>query len=244
MSPQILSNAFPLDQQSSHSNNDISGFSFNHPKNYFGVPIAIAEQNDTDRNIASDLVSMPKRAKRGAADLGLISDDGEELTPVGAEFVANISLHSTYRDELHRLSQLKGSTARFIEQMPRFWYKTVKTALKRWAVAGSVVTTLESLGSVCLAEYVQALLDNNHSLANIFLSNRTVQDRTKMQSTYLHDPQAYRGKAVYQLKNILYHCGILTERGSDTSSLAPLQDTWELESQLFLDNSETMGETQ
>jgi len=42
----------------------------------------------------------------------------------------------------------------------------------------------------------------------------------------------YAGQAVYQFKNLLFHSGILTERGADTSALVPGQDVWALEPSL------------
>jgi hypothetical protein len=50
-------------------------------------------------------------------------------------------------------------------------------------------------------------------------------------STPFTRPDIYRGQTVYQLKTLLYHCGLLTERGADTSALVPTQDVWQLEPQ-------------
>lgn len=42
-------------------------------------------------------------------------------------------------------------------------------------------------------------------------------------------PRTYRGQTIYQLKAILFHCGLLTERGADTSAIIPTQDIWQLD---------------
>jgi hypothetical protein len=51
-------------------------FSFNHPKNYFGVPIAAAADGATAPIIEGYIVRATGAAKEGAIELGLIDESG------------------------------------------------------------------------------------------------------------------------------------------------------------------------
>jgi len=44
----------------------------------------------------------------------------------------------------------------------------------------------------------------------------------------LQDGASYHSPTVFQLKAMLYHAGILTERGSEPSRLDPTTDEWAL----------------
>jgi hypothetical protein len=44
----------------------------------------------------------------------------------------------------------------------------------------------------------------------------------------LEDGSVYHSPTVFQLKAILYHAGILTNRGTEPSNLDPNEDVWAL----------------
>lgn len=48
----------------------------------------------------------------------------------------------------------------------------------------------------------------------------------------LTDGDAFHSPTVFQLKAVLYHAGILTERGAEPSNLDPERDVWKLRERL------------
>ncbi len=216
-------------------NRNVSQFSLNHPKNYFGVPLAVAAPGDTGLLITDKLVRMGGRARAGAEALGLIDPDGN-LTDLGETVVALIEEESTVEAELDRFESMKGSSERFIETAPRYWQPIAKHILQEYAVAGDVVTVLETTGPVTLAELTAVAIRNEHPLQESLLRDPETFDSNSFDeddAAELKFPDVYAGQAIYQFKNLLYHCGILTERGADTSAVVPTQDVWALEPSLL-----------
>lgn len=214
----------------------VANFSFTHPKNYFGVPLAVASADPTDVAIEAALVGLPDNARRGARELNLITDAGE-LTTLGETIVNTVKAETTITNELETFRELKGSTARFIDSAPRYWNPITRHVLKNHPLTDNVVTLLEKTGPVTLPELAEIAVRNEHAIGEMLLRN---PDRLFAESEpgqdppeFLSSPDAYTGTAVYQFKNILYHCGILTERGRDTSALIPDQDIWALDPALI-----------
>lgn len=215
-------------------NNPVAAFSLNHPKNYFGVPLAIATVGDTDQLIRTYLVKMETRARAGAEALGLITSDGE-LTALGETIVETVAAETTIKAELDTFGDLQGSSQRFIEAAPRRWNPISRHALQQCSLVGDVVTILENTGPVTLPELTTVAIRTNHCVQETILRDADVVTPSDVQPEppeALRTPDMYAGQAVYQLKNLLFHTGILTERGADTSALVPSQDVWALEPSL------------
>lgn len=215
-------------------NNPVAAFSLNHPKNYFGVPLAIAAVGDTDQLIRTYLVTMETRARAGAEALGLITSNGE-LTALGETIVESVAAETTIEDELERFGGLQGSSERFIEAAPRYWNPIARYALQQSSLVGDIVTLLENTGPVTLPELTTVAVRTNHCVQETILRDAdtvTPSDVQPEPPDALRTPDVYAGKAVYQFKTLLFHAGILTERGADTSALVPRQDVWALEPSL------------
>jgi hypothetical protein len=61
---------------------------------------------------------------------------------------------------------------------------------------------------------------------------RVLTDDGDLRASELEDGDVYHSPTVFQLKAMLYHAGILTERGAEPSNLDPRQDTWRLHNPL------------
>lgn len=211
----------------------ISKLSFNHPKNYFGVPFAIAASGDTGHLISGHLVSMCGRAREGARTLGLIDRDAN-LTSLGETVVRRRTTDRAPVDVLENLEELKGSTSRFIAATDNIWTTIAREVVLQYEDAASVLSLLATRGEETLPRLTNSLITQMPEVAESFVTADTVEtvnDTPSVQVRHriLSDPSVYRGTATYQFKSLLYHCGLLTERGSDTSSLVPKQDCWKLE---------------
>ena len=214
--------------------NTVTAFSLNHPKNYFGVPLAVAATADTDQLIRAHLVQMEDRARAGAEALGLITED-TELTTLGETIVETVATETAIEDELETFGDMKGSSERFIEAAPRYWNPIARHVLQQSTLVGDVVTLLESTGPVTLPELTAVAVRTNHCVQDIVLRDAdslTASDVQPDPPASLRTPDVYAGQAVYQFKNLLFHTGILTERGADTSALVPSQDVWALDPSL------------
>lgn len=231
----IPQSAVSSSSDGSTSNETVQQFSLNHPKNYFGVPLAVTAPGDTDHLIRKHLVKMEDRARAGAEALNLIDTDGE-LTALGETIVETVSTESTVAAELNEFSSLKGSSERFIDAAPRYWNPIARHVLQQFELVGDVVTLLESTGPVTLPELATVAVRTNHSVQDAVLRDAsavTVEDVQSDAPDSFDSPDVYAGQAVYQFKNLLFHCGILTERGADTSALVPAQDVWAVEPSLI-----------
>lgn len=212
----------------------VSYFSLNHPKNYFGVPLAVAAPGETESLIESNLVQMTDRAKVGAEALGLVSETGD-LTDLGETIVRTVQSETTLTKELKAFEDLKGTSERFVDTAPRYWDPIARHVLQQNPLTGDIVTLLEKTGPVTLPEITNVAVRNEHPFSETVLRDPdAIKQQASVDDAIAYDsPEIYAGQAVYQFKNILFHCGILTERGSDTSALVPGQDVWALDSSLI-----------
>lgn len=212
---------------------DVGQFSLNHPKNYFGVPLAIAAPGKTDALITTHLVQMEERARAGAAALDLITPGGD-LTQLGETVVGIVTDETNLLDELETLNDLKGTSTRFVDAAPRYWNPIARHTLQQNPLTGDVVMLLEKTGPVTLPELTEFAARHGHPFHEMVLRNPDSIDVTsEAEVGSLEQPEVYSGQAVYQFKNLLFHCGILTERGADTSALVPMQDVWAVEPSLI-----------
>jgi len=215
---------------------NVSQFSLNHPKNYFGVVLAIAAKGETGFLITENLVTMGGKARDGAEALGLITQTND-LTELGKTIAGMVEEQSSVEKELNHFCSLKGSSERFIEATDPHWEPIAKHVLQEHTVCVDVVQVLESTGPVSLAELAAFAIRHDHDLKNALLRNPdeyTAETFNREKAAELKQPDAYSGQAVYQFKNLLYHCGVLTERGADTSALVPQQDLWKLDPSIMV----------
>jgi hypothetical protein len=90
-----------------------------------------------------------------------------------------------------------------------------------------------------LVEFVQWLHTQHPTLTvELFvrgdegIRERVLTEDGELQADELQEGDVYHSPTVFQLKAMLSHAGILTERGSEPSNLDPTADVWQLRESL------------
>ena len=217
-------------------------FGLNHPKNYLGVPVAVAAAGDTRDRVAGRVVGAVDDAVRGAEFLGLVTDSSDriELTGLGEEVVRFASRH--YRsvdDALAAFEEWKRSRARFIDEEP-LWGELTRRVVFAYPATELLVAELQQRrddlnGPPTLVDLVEWLHTHHPTFAvELFIrGDEDVRERVltgdgELRRAELADGPVYHSPTVFQLKAMLYHAGILTERGAEPSNLDPCEDVWQL----------------
>ena len=211
-------------------------FGLNHPKNYFGVPSAMQADGDTAFLIRDHLVKRQfGTVRRGAQELGLVTRD-RELTALGhevAEFAAD-----QYGGHLAALEQFEGwkrKQTRFIDLNDGEWRAMAGRVLQEYEPAVAIAGVLNGAhGELTLPEFIARAGQETPEVARMFLAPDVVDDLGPLDdidpyTPVLEERDAYRSTAVCQLKGVLFHCGLLTAPGTDSGTLLPPADVWELD---------------
>ncbi|WP_324759245.1 hypothetical protein [Haloarcula montana] len=214
-------------------------FGLNHPKNYLAVPLAVAHDGATDDIVAERVVGAVADARRGAVFLGLL-DRGPEngLTPLGREVVRfGLREYGSIDDALAAFEAWKRSRKRFVDVAPR-WGQLTRRVVYAYPATQLLVEELQCLHddgfpSPSLVEFVEYLHATHPTFTvELFLRgdvrSRVLTDDGGLRRPALTDGGVYHSPTVFQLKAMLYHAGVLTERGSEPSKLDPETDTWAL----------------
>ncbi|MFP8952856.1 hypothetical protein ACLI4Z_07790 [Natrialbaceae archaeon A-arb3/5] len=217
-------------------------FGLNHPKNYLGYPLAHYADGDTESLLSEyNVVGAVNDARRGAAFLGLIEDGPTvELTALGEEVVrfANARCGSV-EAALSEFEEWYRSKKRFVELAPD-WGQLARRVIFEYPATELLVTELQTMYDDWQPEpSLVDLVEHCHELHPTFTvelfvrSDEDVRRRVltgdgQLRSSALEDGSIYHSPTVFQLKAMLYHTGILTERGSEPSRLDPTVDVWAL----------------
>jgi hypothetical protein len=222
-----------------------ASFGLNHPKNYLGYPLAHYAAGDTAALLSEyDVVSAVKSARQGAAFLGLIEDDvgveGVELTSLGEEVVRFATARcGSVEAALAEFEDWFRSRKRFIDLAPA-WGRLARRVLFAYPATELLVTELQTMSEDGIAE--PSLVDAVtylHELHPSFtvelfirgddgIRSRVLTKDGELRRSALEDGSVYHSPTVFQLKAMLYHTGILTERGAEPHRLEPLEDVWAL----------------
>ncbi|WP_293032398.1 hypothetical protein [Natronococcus sp.] len=218
-------------------------FGLNHPKNYLGYPLAHYADGDTETLLATyDVVGAVDDARRGAAFLGLIeaAPGGARLTSLGEEVVRFARRnHGTVEGALAEFEAWYGSPKRFLDLAPS-WGQLARRVVFDYPATELLVSELQGLhrdGSrePSLVEFVTYLHELHPTFAvELFVrGDRAVRRRVlttdgDLRREPLEDGATYHAPTVFQLKTMLYHVGILTERGREPHRLEPTRDVWAL----------------
>ncbi|WP_394738957.1 hypothetical protein [Natronococcus roseus] len=218
-------------------------FGLNHPKNYLGYPLAHYADGDTETLLATyDVVGAVDDARRGAAFLGLIEEapGGARLTSLGEEVVRFAKRNcGTVEGALSEFEAWYGSPKRFLDLAPA-WGQLARRVVFDYPATELLVTELQRLhrdGSrePSLVEFVTYLHELHPTFAvELFVrGNRGVRRRAlttdgELRREPLEEGATYHAPTVFQLKTMLYHAGILTERGREPHRLEPTNDVWAL----------------
>ena len=217
-------------------------FGLNHPKNYLGYALAVHHDRATESVLAENVVEATDDARRGAAFLGLIEQrpDGPLLTPLGDEVVRfAIDRHGTVDAALSAFEAWKGSRRRFCELAPQ-WGLVVRRVVWAYPATTLLVTELQTMNEdgivepslVDLVEWLH--VQHPTFTVELFLRGsesvrRRVLDRDgDLRRDELEDGSVFHAPTTFQLKAMLFHSGLLTERGAEPHRLDPTADVWAL----------------
>lgn len=207
-------------------------FTLNHPKNYLGVPLAIAASDPAEFLIPEYLVSMVKETTNGAEDLGLITRD-KRLTKRGLWFVSEVETDFE-SSELALQSFSENTHTRFCETYPSLT-PTCQAIFATLPDIQTIIAALDTSDQFTLPELTYHLSQTAPKTAKtVFLvdesplnsPNSTLSDDQLTIDSFEQAP--YRATSIYQLKSLLYHLGILTTSGTDTTNHTPTEDIWAL----------------
>lgn len=222
-------------------------FGLNHPKNYLGYPLAHYADGPTERLMTeNDVVREIGSAKRGAAVLGLVKEnpDGVRLTALGREVVRfAIDKYGSVERALTAFRDWYRKSRCFYDLAPE-WGLLTRRVVFDYPATQLIVEELQRLHDdgeaepslVQLVEYLHEL----HPTFTIELfvrgnddaRNRVLGSEGELRVDALADGNVYHSPTVFQFKAMLYHAGIVTERGAEPSNLCPVEDTWALRNSL------------
>ncbi len=221
-------------------------FGLNHPKNYLAYPLAHYAEGPTEELVAERVVGATDDARRGAVFLGLLDDrpDGHRLTPLGREVVRfGLDRSGSAERALDEFEDWKGSRRRFVDVAPA-WGRLVRRVVFDYPATALLVEELQAMHDddhrepslVELVEYLHQV----HPAFTVELFVRGTEDARGRVLTSdgdlrrgpLRDGGVYHSPTVFQLKAMLYHAGIVSERGSEPNRLDPAGDVWALRTPL------------
>jgi hypothetical protein len=223
-----------------------ASFGLNHPKNYVGVPLAVQHRGATSTVLSERVVGAVEDAKRGAAFLGLVDDapDRVRLTALGREVVRfALDEYGSVDAALDAFGEWKRSRQRFCELAPR-WGRLVRRVLWAYPATQLLVEELQHMHDDGIEEPslvdVVTYLHELHPSFTVELFVRGTDDARRrvldedgdLDRESLADGSVYHSPTVFQLKAMLYHAGVLTERGAEPSNLDPRADVWRLRNAL------------
>lgn len=217
-------------------------FGLNHPKNYLAYPLALYHPGDTDEILAERVVRAVDAARAGASFLGLIEQRPyrNELTPLGKEVVRfALTRYGSVNAALDVFEGWQRSQERFSELAPA-WGQLARRVVWAYPATQLLVEELQTMHEDGITE--PSLMDLvewlhvNHSTFTVELFIRGTDDvRSRVLDqdgdlvvSELTDGNVYHSPTVFQLKAMLFHSGILTERGDSPHQLDPTTDVWAL----------------
>jgi hypothetical protein len=217
-------------------------FGLNHPKNYLAYPLALYHPEETETVLAERVVRATDSARTGAAFLGLVEEQPNrvDLTPLGEEVVRfALSRYGTVDSALDVFEEWQGAKQRFCELTPA-WGSIARRVVWAYPATKLLVKELQTMHDdgivdpslVDLVEWLHA----QHPTFTVELfvrgtddaRSRVLQPDGELRIEALGDGQVFHSPTVFQLKAMLYHAGILTERGAEPHRLDPKSDSWKL----------------
>lgn len=217
-------------------------FGLNHPKNYLGYALALYHPDDTRDVLTTHVVGEADSARQGAAFLGLIAErpDRLELTPLGREVVRfALDRDGSIDTALEPFTDWKRSRKRFCTVAPQ-WGLVTRRVLWQYPATQLLVEELQTMAddgitAPSLLDLVEWLhVQHPTFTVELFLRGtkdvrgRVLDEDGKLQREELTDGNVYHSPTVFQLKAMLYHAGVLAERGVEPHRLEPKTDSWAL----------------
>lgn len=217
-------------------------FGLNHPKNYLAYPLALYHTDDTEDVLAERVVGAVDSARTGAAFLGLIDERPERiaLAPLGEEVVRfALRRYDSVDAALSAFDGWRGSRERFCDLAPA-WGSLARRVVWAYPATQLLVEELQTLhddgiAAPSLVTLVERLHLHHPALTvELFVRgtddarSRVLDEGGDFRADELGDGAVYHSPTVFQLKAVLYHSGVLTERGAEPHRLDPTADVWAL----------------
>lgn len=217
-------------------------FGLNHPKNYLAYPLALYHGGDTERVLAKRVVGAVDDARRGATFLGLIEErpDRIDFTPLGEEVVRfALGRYGSVDAALRVFEDWQGSRTRFCDLAPE-WGLLARRVVWAYPATQLLVEELQTMHDdgirepslVDLVEWLH--IQHPTFTVELFLRgtddvrSRALDAEGDLQTDELEDGNVFHSPTVFQLKAMLYHAGVLTDRGAEPHRLDPTTDSWRL----------------
>lgn len=217
-------------------------FGLNHPKNYLAYPLAVSHPDPTEAVMERHVVGAVDAAQQGAEFLGLVrsTPQGVALTNLGEEIVRYATeLEDGIDAAVQRFENWQRSRDRFVD-IAEEWGTLARWVVFEYPATELLVEELQRLhdhgnSAPTLREFVLALYERHPAFAvEVFIRGtddareRVFQSEATVDRAALADGDVYASPTVFQLKAMLYHAGILTERGAEPNRLDPTEDVWRL----------------
>lgn len=218
-------------------------FSLNHPKNYLAYPLAVAHRDDTAEVVRDRVVGAVDGARTGAEFLDLVDvrpDDSTLLTPLGREVVRfALREYGSVDAALDAFGNWKRSRERFYD-IDRRWGLLARRVVWEYPATKLLVEEIQHLHDDGVPEpTLVQLVERLHELhpsftVELFLRGtdgvreRVLNADGNLRVDELSDGNVYHSPTVFQLKAMLFHAGILTDRGAEPTNLDPETDVWKL----------------
>lgn len=214
----------------------------NHPKNYLGVPLALYHTNDTETILNTYVVGATADAQRGAESLGLVErrPAGLHLAPLGEEIVRfALDRHGSVEEALETFRGWQRSRTRFCELAPD-WGRLARRVVWDYPATKWLIDQLQQihdagLTAPSLVDLVERAHDHHPTFTiELFIRgttaarSRVLDEDGTLVSEALADRNVYHSPTVFQLKAMLFHAGIVSERGAEPHRLDPTTDVWKL----------------
>lgn len=216
-------------------------FGLNHPKNYLGYPLAQYANESTEHLLEEHkVVRAFDEARRGAAFLGLVEEQptGVELTPLGREVVRFAKArYGSVESALVEFEDWYRKSTCFYDLAPD-WGDLARRIVFAYPATQLLVEELQTMhdGGIEQPTLVDLVLHvhDSHPAFTVELFLRGDDDVRSdvltsdgdIREGELVDGSIYHAPTVFQLKAMLYHTGILTERGAEPNRLNPPEDIW------------------
>ena len=249
--PRVVGNRNPSEASSIRFQASAQGvadksFGLNHPKNYLAYPLALYHPDETESVLGKHVVNAVDSARTGATFLDLVDVDPprERLTPLGREVVRFArGEYGTVDAALGEFDAWKRSRRRFRDLAPK-WGLLTRRVVYHYPATQLLVEELQRLhddgaNRPSLCEFVEYLHELHPTFAvELFLRGdegvrgRVLTADGELRHQELEDGGVYHSPTVFQLKAILFHAGILTQRGAEPTNLDPTADVWALRERL------------
>jgi hypothetical protein len=219
-----------------------ASFGLNHPKNYLAYPLAHYHEETTETLLERHVVGATDDARRGAEFLGLVEQvpSGVSPTPLGEEVVRfALHRHGSVDAALPVFENWKRSRKRFCDVAPE-WGLLARRVVWAYPATQLLVEELQTMHDdgvtepslVDLVEWLH--VQHPTFTVELFVRgtdavrSRVLSDDGELRVAELVDGNVFHSPTVFQLKTMLYHAGLLADRGREPHRLDPTGDTWRL----------------